>query len=155
MYVSINSNPASAPSAPSKVYSHFPSSLRHGSCPVSCHATWSWKLPRTFPMWGVTTHVSAPNNKTDWTTTLKKNPDTCGLAPSLLRIFDIICQTVRSFARFCTTVFQSSSASDSTLPRYLKEVTIFRRIPSAINFLKFTALASSATNRRRLIDFLM
>ena len=52
MYVSIGSNPASDISASAEVYSHFPSSLRHGSFPISIRATWSWKPPGTVPYGG-------------------------------------------------------------------------------------------------------
>ena len=68
MQVSIGLNPASSIAASTKVYSHLMSDLRHGRCRVSCLATWCWKPPRTCPMQGVTTHVSAPKSNTDWTT---------------------------------------------------------------------------------------
>ena len=68
----------------------------------------------------VTTHVSAPNISTDWTTALKKNLDTRGYTPSLLMIIGILLHTALAFARFRTTAIQSSSASESTLSRYLK-----------------------------------
>ena len=55
---------------------------------------------------------------------LKKYPETRGLAPSQLSIFDIIHHTGRVFTTFKTTVVQSSSATHSTLLRYLKDVTI-------------------------------
>ena len=78
--------------------------------------------------WGVTTHVSAPNSNTDWKTALKKNSEIRGLAPSLLKILDILCQTVRAFTSFWTPDGQSSSAANSTIPRYLKDKTISRGI---------------------------
>ena len=65
MQVSIGSNPASYISASSKVYSHLLSILRHGSRPISFLINWSWRPPRTRPMLGVTTHVSAPNSNTE------------------------------------------------------------------------------------------
>ena len=55
---------------------------------------------------------------------LKKNPEIRGLAPSQLSIFDIIHHTGRAFTTFKTTIINSSSATHSTLPRYLKDVTI-------------------------------
>ena len=79
-------------------------------------------------MWGVTTQDSASKSNTNWMMDLKKNPETRGLAPSLLSIFDILYNTVRAFTRLRTTVDQSSSATNSTLPSYLKDVTILRRI---------------------------
>ena len=78
-------------------------------------------------MWGLNKHVSAPKSNTDWTTALKKNMDTHVLAPSLLRILNNLCQTVYAFARIWTTAGQSSSTTDSTLLRYLKDGTILRR----------------------------
>ena len=80
-------------------------------------------------MQGVTTHVSSLKINTNWTTYLKKNPDTRSLAPSLLSILDIFCQTNRAFVKFHITARQSSSASDSTLPRYLKDGNISRVRP--------------------------
>ena len=92
MYFYIISNPASAISASTKVYSHFPSSLWCDIRRVSCRSTWSWKPPRNRPIWGLNIHVSAPKSNTDWTTDLKKNPDTHGLAPSLLKVLVIVLQ---------------------------------------------------------------
>ena len=80
-------------------------------------------------MRGVTTHVYASKSNTDWTTSLKKKSDNRGLAPSLLRILDILRQTARAFVRFRITAGQSSSAADSNLPRYLKDGTISRVRP--------------------------
>ena len=77
-------------------------------------------------MQGVTNQVSETKSNTDWTTYLNKNMDTRGLAPSLISIFDILCHTVCAFTRFWTTTGQPSSATDSNLPRYLKDVTISR-----------------------------
>ena len=57
-------------------------------------------------MWGVTTHVYSPNINTDWTKDLEKNTDTCGLAPSLLRILVIILQTACDFVRLRITAGQ-------------------------------------------------
>ena len=80
----------------------------------------------TCPIQGLTTHVSAPKSNIDWTTDLKKNPDTRSLAPSLIRILDIFCQTVRAFVMFWITIGHSSSATNSTLPRYFKDGIISR-----------------------------
>ena len=57
-------------------------------------------------------------------TDLKKNMDTRGLAPYLLRILDILRQTICAFASFWITVGQSSSTADIILPRYFKYGTI-------------------------------
>ena len=65
MQVSIGSNPAYSISASAKVYSHLLSNPRHGSLPVSRLINWYWRPPRTRPMLGVTTHVSAPKSNTD------------------------------------------------------------------------------------------
>ena len=99
MQVSIRSNPASYLAASAEVYSHLPPDLCRGSRPISRCATWYWNPPRTRPMWGVTAHVSAPKSNTNWTTALKKNPDTCGLAPSLLKILVIFLQNACAFIR--------------------------------------------------------
>ena len=95
-------------------------------------------------MWGVTTHVSALKISTDWTTASKKNMDTRGGAPSLMRILVNLCHTSRVFARFLTTSSQPSSAADITHPNYLKEVTISREIPYALKALDVIAFSSSA-----------
>ena len=72
---------ASSLAASTEVYSYLPSNLRLGSCPLSRRVTWYWKSPRTRPMRGVNTHVSAPKSNTDWRRDLKKNPDSGGLPP--------------------------------------------------------------------------
>ena len=121
-------NLASALAASYKVFSHLPFRLCHESLPVSCLATWYCNPLWSQAMWGVTTQDSASKSNTNWMMDLKKNPETRGLAPSLLSIFDILYNTVRAFTRLRTTVDQSSSATNSTLPSYLKDVTILRRI---------------------------
>ena len=95
-------------------------------------------------MRGVTIHVSALKISTDWTTASKKNMDTRGGAPSLMRILVNLCHTSRVFARFLTTSSQPSSAADITHPNYLKEVTISREIPYALKALDVIAFSSSA-----------
>ena len=50
-------------------------------------------------MQGVTTQVSAPNSIAAWSTVLKKNPDTRGSAPSLLRILVILFHTSLSLKK--------------------------------------------------------
>ena len=47
----------------------------------------------------------------------------------LVRMRDILLQTVFARAKFLTTAGQSSSVSKITRPRYLKEVTIYRGHP--------------------------
>ena len=66
---------------------------------------------------GVTTNVSARNININWAAALKKNPNTRGLSPSLLRILVILLQTSRTFVRFQITAGQSSSAANNTLPK--------------------------------------
>ena len=80
-------------------------------------------------MQGVTTHVSSPKSNTDWTKYLNKNPDTCGLTPPLLSILDIIHQIICAIFMFQNTACQSSSATNSTLPRYFNHGTISRARP--------------------------
>ena len=75
-------------------------------------------------MLGVTIHVSSLKSNTEWAMDLRKKPDTCGLAPSMLRILVIILQTARAFFKFWITAVQSSYATDNTLPSYLKYDTI-------------------------------
>ena len=55
---------------------------------------------------------------------LKKNPDTRGLAPSLISILDIIRQMDRSFIRFRITSDHLSSADNINHPKYLKDTTV-------------------------------
>ena len=59
----------------------------------------------------------------------KENPDTRGTVPSLMRILFNLCHTACALARFLDTVGKSSSASDITHPKYLKEFTISRGHP--------------------------
>ena len=82
MYIYIISNPASTISASAEEYSYFLSPHHSDSHPVSCYNTWSWNSPRTRPMQGVTTHVSAPKSNIKWTADLKKNMYTCGPPPT-------------------------------------------------------------------------
>ena len=77
-------------------------------------------------MWGVTTQVSAPNISTACTTSLKRNMDTRGSPPYLLRILAIIFHTTLALNKFLTTAGQFSSAANIALPRFWKEVTISR-----------------------------
>ena len=65
LYISIVSKPASDLASSSEVYSHFFSTRRYGSCPVSHRATWSCKPLMIRPLWGMTTHISAPRSKID------------------------------------------------------------------------------------------
>ena len=99
-------------------------------------------------MWGVTTQVSEPNISTACITALKKKTDTQGVAPSLMRIRDILLQTFLAWAKFLTTAGQLLSVSDITRPRYFKEVTISRGRPYALKALAVTSLYSSAANCR-------
>ena len=57
---------------------------------------------------------------------LKKITDTRGLAPSLLRIPNILRHAVHDFVRLWTATIQSSTAVNITLPMYLKEGTVYR-----------------------------
>ena len=47
----------------------------------------------------VTTHIYASKRNTDWKMDLKKNPDTHSLAPYLIRILNILRQTICAFTR--------------------------------------------------------
>ena len=69
-------------------------------------------------MQGVTTQVSAPKISTDWTTDLRKNPDTRDAAPSLMRILVNLRHITRSLAMFLDTAGQSLSAAEITRPKY-------------------------------------
>ena len=77
----------------------------------------------------VTTQDSAPKSSTACTMALKKKPDTCSAAPSLLRILDIILQTLLARDKVFTTSGQSLSAAKINRPSYLKEFTISRGRP--------------------------
>ena len=71
----------------------------------------------THPIHGVTTRVYAPKKNTDRTTTLKKNPDTHSVPPSLMTILVNPCFTARVFARVLTNAGQSLSAAEITRPK--------------------------------------
>ena len=72
------------------------------------------------PMQRVTTQVSNPKSSIAWTTTLKKNPETRGAAPSLLRIHVIFLQSALTQDKLFNTAVQSLSAAKITYLRYLK-----------------------------------
>ena len=57
-------------------------------------------------LFGVTTHVSAPNSRTCWTTALENPPDTLLSDPSLLSIRCSRPQLFRAFPRFPATAGQ-------------------------------------------------
>ena len=80
-------------------------------------------------MRGVITQVSAPKSNNACTTSLKKNPDTRGSTPSLLRVLINLLHTSLALDKFLTTAGQSSFASDITRPRYQKEVAISKGRP--------------------------
>ena len=82
--------------------------------------------PRTLTMREVTTQVSAPKSSTNWTTAIKKKPDTRVAAPSLLRIRVSLRHIDRALSRFWTTSGQLSFAAEITRPNYLKEFAISR-----------------------------
>ena len=151
MYASIGSNSSSALSDLAELYSQFfiPSSAVEAAQSVAASPGIGNPL-RPVPCRGVTTHLSAPKNNTDWTTYLNKNPDTRGLFPSVLKIPYMLRQTVRAFSSFCTTVRHSPSTANRTLPRYFKDRTISRGRSYALNVLEVTSLASYAVNRRCL-----
>ena len=143
MYVSIGSNLASTRAASSKVQANSPSNALCGSCPVSRRASWYWKPPRNRPMRGATTHVSSLKNNTDCTTTLKKNLDTCGCAPSLLRIIIILLHTNRALVILRITAGQSLSATYTTLPRYFKDGIISRLRPQRLPSSRITTMSQT------------
>ena len=129
MYSSVVWNPASSLFAAVEVYSHFLSGFCRGSPPVSRCATWSWNTPKALPMRGVSTQFYEPKSNTACTTALKKNMETRGSSPYLLRILVILFHTALSLETFLTTSGQSLSAANITLPRYQKEITISRGTP--------------------------
>ena len=151
MYSSIVWNPASYRVIAAEVYVQFPSGFRRVSRPVRHLSTWSRKPPRVLPIRGVTTKVSDPKSNTACTTALNNKTDTCGSAPSLLRILVILFHTTLSQDKFLTTVSQSLSAAEITRPRYWKEVTISRGRPYELNALVVTSLSSSAAKRRHFL----
>ena len=151
MYSPITSNPTSSLAAAAEVYSHFTSVRLGGSLPLKRRATWSLNPPRTWPIRGVTTQVSAPKISTNWTTNLKKNQDTRSAALSLLRIIFNLCHTTRALVRFLTTTGQSFSAADITRPKYLKQVTISRGSPYLLKSIYVTGISSSSARRSLFI----
>ena len=80
-------------------------------------------------MQGVTKQVSTLKISTACITVLKINPDTRGVAPSLLRMRGILLHTVFDRERLIITTVQCSSVAEITRPRYLKEVIISRGHP--------------------------
>ena len=74
---------------------------------------------------------------------LRKNPDTRGAPPSLLRMFVNLCHNTRTFARFLNTAGKSFSIAEITRPKYLKDVTISRGRQYALKYLGVTAFSSS------------
>ena len=69
------------------------------------------KPPRSLPMRGVTTQVSAQRSITACITALKKNPYTHGSAPSLLRMCDVLLQFFLARYKSFTTAGQLTSAA--------------------------------------------
>ena len=103
-------------------------------------------------MWGLTNQVSKMKSNTALTMDLKKNPDTRGLAPSLLRILVILFHTTLSHDKFPSTAGHSLSAVDITCPRFWKEVPISRGRPYTLNNLEVTACSSYAAKRRYFLS---
>ena len=133
--------------AAAEVYLHLSCGVLWGSRPVRRLTTWVWNPPRALTMQGVTTQVSNPKSSTAWTTALKNNPDTHGAAPSLLRMHDILLQTLLARAKFFTTAGQPSSDANIKRPRYLNEVTTSRGRPQTLKSLAVNSLSSSSANR--------
>ena len=100
----------------------------------------------------MTTQVSAPKISTNWTTALKKKPETRGAAPYLLRVRVSLLRTSHALSRFLTTAGQSLSAAEIFHSKYLKEVIISRGRPYALKALKVAALSSS-TSRCHIFCF--
>ena len=99
IYSSIASITAFSLAAAAEVYYHFPSCRLHGILPINRRTTWSWNPPPSNrPMREVTPKIS-----TNWTMSLKENPDTRGADPSLLIICVSLRNTARALARFLTT----------------------------------------------------
>ena len=80
-------------------------------------------------MRGVTTQVLEPKRNTACTMDLKKNPDTCGSEPSMMRILVILFHNFHACDKFLTTNGQLLSVAEITRPKYQKEVTIPRGRP--------------------------
>ena len=129
IYSSIVNNTASSLAAAAEVYLHLPSDVLFEIYTVRHLSTWVWKPTRDLPMRGVTTQVSALKSSKAWTTALKKKPDTCGAAPSLLRMRGILLQNFLERAKLFITAGQSFSSAEITRPSYLKEVRIYRGSP--------------------------
>ena len=77
-------------------------------------------------MQGFITHASNPNIITACTNSLKKVPDTLGLAPSLPSILVSRTQLFCSFRKFPTNARKLSSNAVKICPNYLKDVTVSR-----------------------------
>ena len=74
------------------------------------------------------------------------NPDTRGAAPFLMRMRNILLQTVLARDKLFTTDGQSLSAAKIIRTRYFNEVTISRGRPWVMKSLVVTPLSYSAAN---------
>ena len=85
-YLLILLKPASTIVSYNEGYCHLPTPLYPQVPPGEPLCDPVLKLLRDRSILGVTTHVSAPNNKTAWVTALKKLPDTFGSAHPRIKI---------------------------------------------------------------------
>ena len=111
-----------------------------------------WNTTNTLPMHGVITHVSDPYSITNWTTAKYIWPEVQASAPSLHITPVGHAQFRLSFRRLITTAGQFLSSALIISPRYLKQVTWVRGIPSAVNAFSAPALASSCSRQRYFLS---
>ena len=89
-YASTNSKPtshiSSSTTSSKEGYSQLPYQSCRGCIFVRWWATLLWKIPRSQPMWRITTHISNPKRRSTWTKNLKNIPDTHMFTPSRHKI---------------------------------------------------------------------
>ena len=92
----------------------------------------------------MSTHVSDPNSRTEFTTALKKVPGVCASSPYLSIILNILNHLLIYFCRLASTAGQSFSEVIKMRSKYLKAVTVIIVQPYSLKSLSVHALASSA-----------
>ena len=103
-------------------------------------------------MWGASNNVSYPKRITDYTTTLKKDPDVRASAPSLPRTLNTHAHFFYAFNRLATTDIKSSSKVFRVRPRDLKAIMVVNECSYDINALSIPTMGSSATILRRFFS---